>query len=249
MLRLRESMDLDLEARLMEETLILNRSFDPLYGDYIKLNDLNEPLDLRRNRNDDLEPTIEEGEVVNEPMMDLVKTRCDFIDGLNDYPSCCDYDRKIHVNCTYNLKNLSFLENMDIYHDKDMGDVIIGEPFCKVSCVEAKRRITPLFQTMMVQAPEDMGEDSAPPTNSHSTPIITQPSSSKPQKKKSRRKRRKDIGPTEPILDKATNEEHVSTPSYDPPQSGEDRLQLTELMSLCTNLQEKVLDLEEAKTA
>ncbi|GJZ37341.1 hypothetical protein Tco_0583532 [Tanacetum coccineum] len=65
----------------------------------------------------------------------------------------------------------------------------------------------------------------------------------------SRRKQRKDNGPTKPILDEATNEEHVSTPSNDPPQSGEDRLQLTELMSLCTSLQEKVLDLEKAKTA
>ncbi|GKB47072.1 hypothetical protein Tco_0897825, partial [Tanacetum coccineum] len=53
-------------------------------------------------------------------------------------------------------------------------------------------RITPLFQTMIVQAPEDTGEDSAAPTNSYSTPIITQPSSSKPQKKKSKRKQRKD---------------------------------------------------------
>ncbi|GKA74743.1 putative ribonuclease H-like domain-containing protein [Tanacetum coccineum] len=109
-------------------------------------------------------------------------------------------------------------------------------------------KVTPLFQTMMVQAPKDMGEDSAAPTDSHSTPIITQPSSSKPQKKQSRRKQRKDSGPTEPIPDEATNEEHVSTPSYDPSQSGEDRLQLTELMSLCTSLQEKVLDLEKAKT-
>ncbi|GJT49587.1 putative ribonuclease H-like domain-containing protein [Tanacetum coccineum] len=58
-------------------------------------------------------------------------------------------------------------------------------------------------------------------------------------KKKSRRKQRKDIGPIESIPDEATNEGHVSTPSYDPPQSGEDRLQLTELMSLCTSLQEK----------
>ncbi|GJT23480.1 hypothetical protein Tco_0893417 [Tanacetum coccineum] len=65
----------------------------------------------------------------------------------------------------------------------------------------------------------------------------------------SRRKQRKDNGPTKPILDEATNEEHVSTPSNDPPQRGEDRLQLTELMSLCTSLQEKVLDLEKAKTA
>ncbi|GKD17425.1 hypothetical protein Tco_1206583 [Tanacetum coccineum] len=110
-------------------------------------------------------------------------------------------------------------------------------------------RITPLFQTMMVQVPEDMGEDSAAPTDSHSTPIITQPSLSKPHKKKSKRKQRKDNGPTKPIPDEATNEEPIFTPSCDPPQSGEDRLQLTELMSLCTKIQKQVLDLEEAKTA
>ncbi|GJR30938.1 putative ribonuclease H-like domain-containing protein [Tanacetum coccineum] len=78
-------------------------------------------------------------------------------------------------------------------------------------------RITPLFPTMMVQALEDMSEDSAAPTDSHSTPIVTQPSSSKPQKKKYIRKQRKDSGPTEPILDEATNKEPISTPSYDPP--------------------------------
>ncbi|GKB05071.1 hypothetical protein Tco_0833266 [Tanacetum coccineum] len=50
------------------------------------------------------------------------------------------------------------------------------------------RKVTPLFETMMVQATEDMGEDSADPTDSHSTPIHTLPSSSKPQNKKSRRK-------------------------------------------------------------
>ncbi|GKC60497.1 hypothetical protein Tco_1088095 [Tanacetum coccineum] len=106
-------------------------------------------------------------------------------------------------------------------------------------------RVTPLFPTMMIQASEDMCEDSAALSDSHSTPIISQPSSSKPQKKKSRRKQRKDSGPTEPVTDEA----HVSTPSYDPPQSGEDNMQLSELMSLCTSLQEKVLDLEKAKTA
>ncbi|GJZ77599.1 hypothetical protein Tco_0642271 [Tanacetum coccineum] len=106
-------------------------------------------------------------------------------------------------------------------------------------------RVTPLFPTMMLQASEDMGEDSATPSDSHSTPIISQPSSSKPQKKKSKRKQRKDSSPTEPVTDEA----HVSTPSYDPPQSGEDSMQLFELMNLCTSLQEKVLDLEKAKTA
>ncbi|GJX99460.1 hypothetical protein Tco_0356479 [Tanacetum coccineum] len=71
---LREKMELDLEARLMGEALILNRSLDSLYEDYIKLNELNEPLELRRNQVDDLEPIIEEGEIVDEPMMDKVKT-------------------------------------------------------------------------------------------------------------------------------------------------------------------------------
>ncbi|GJR80912.1 hypothetical protein Tco_0151697 [Tanacetum coccineum] len=59
--------------------------------------------------------------------------------------------------------------------------------------------------------PSRQEEDSATPTDSHSTPIISQPSSSKPQKKKSRRKQKKDSGPTEPVTDEA----HVSTPSYD----------------------------------
>ncbi|GKF07648.1 hypothetical protein Tco_0041872, partial [Tanacetum coccineum] len=57
-------------------------------------------------------------------------------------------------------------------------------------------------------------------TDSHSTPIITQPSSSKPQKKKSKRKQRKDSAPIKPTTKETTHEEH-----------------------------EKVLDLEKAKTA
>ncbi|GJZ68289.1 hypothetical protein Tco_0631529 [Tanacetum coccineum] len=97
--------------------------------------------------------------------------------------------------------------------------------------------------------PNDLQKTLVAPTDSHSTPIITQPSSSKHQKKRSKRKQMKDNGPTEPIPDKATNEEPISTHSADLPQSGEDRLQLTELMSLCTKLQKQVLDLEEAKTA
>ncbi|GJR16186.1 retrovirus-related pol polyprotein from transposon TNT 1-94 [Tanacetum coccineum] len=44
-------------------------------------------------------------------------------------------------------------------------------------------------------------------------------------------------------------DENVPTTSNDPLLSGKDRLKLTELMDLCTNLQKKVLDLEKAKTA
>nr|GEY01228.1 hypothetical protein [Tanacetum cinerariifolium] len=53
------SYQLDLEARLMGETLVLNRSLEPLYRDYIELNDLNVPLELKRDQVDDLMPTIE----------------------------------------------------------------------------------------------------------------------------------------------------------------------------------------------
>nr|GFA49883.1 ribonuclease H-like domain, reverse transcriptase, RNA-dependent DNA polymerase [Tanacetum cinerariifolium] len=41
-------------------------------------------------------------------------------------------------------------------------------------------KVTPLFATMMVQAPEDMGEGSEIPTDTHHTPIDTQPSPSLP---------------------------------------------------------------------
>nr|GEW14230.1 hypothetical protein [Tanacetum cinerariifolium] len=50
MLSLRERMELNLEARLMGETLVLNRSLNPFFEDYIELNDLNEPFELKRNQ-------------------------------------------------------------------------------------------------------------------------------------------------------------------------------------------------------
>ncbi|GJW34154.1 putative reverse transcriptase domain-containing protein [Tanacetum coccineum] len=75
MLSLRERMELDLEARLMGETLVINQG-------------------------DDLMTTIEEGEVIEE-----FRTRDDELDaGIDDYPSYCDYDKKIHIDCSHNLK-------------------------------------------------------------------------------------------------------------------------------------------------
>nr|GEY38274.1 hypothetical protein [Tanacetum cinerariifolium] len=68
--------------------------------DYIELNDLNEPFDLRRKQCDDLMHTIEEGEVIEE-----FRTRDDKFDTeIDDYPSNCDYDKKIHIDCAHNLK-------------------------------------------------------------------------------------------------------------------------------------------------
>ncbi|GKA30068.1 hypothetical protein Tco_0716313 [Tanacetum coccineum] len=115
--------------------------------------------------------------------------------------------------------------------------------------------VTLLFQTMMVQAPEEVGEGSEIPTNTQHTPTIIQPSTSQPQKKQPRRKQRKDTevlqpsGSTEPTTDEAANEEHVPIHSNDPLLSSEDRLKLNELMELCTNLSQRVLDLENTKTS
>ncbi|GJU38400.1 putative ribonuclease H-like domain-containing protein [Tanacetum coccineum] len=93
---------------------------------------------------------------------------------------------------------------------------------------EGKRlsgRDTPLFPTMIVQAQEQVGEGSDILTDSHHTPTITQPSTSKPQKK------------------------YVPTHSNDPLLSGKDRLKLNELIELFTSLSQRVLDLENTKTS
>ncbi|GJS31548.1 homeodomain-like protein [Tanacetum coccineum] len=132
-------------ARLMGEALILNRSLDPLYGHYIGLNDLNDPLELRRNQVDDLEPTIEEGEVVDEPIMDIVKTR--FYNAI--MKDKVEYKGKNVVGTFMNVPifvgkfsivaDFAVVENMDAYRNDDgMGDIIFGRPFCRQACVKTR---------------------------------------------------------------------------------------------------------------
>nr|GEU61106.1 hypothetical protein [Tanacetum cinerariifolium] len=106
------------------------------------------------------------------------------------------------------------------------------------------RVIAPLFDTMMVQAAADMGDT---PVETHQTPIVDQPSTSLPQKKQ--KPRRKQRNKAEVSHDESQDEDHVPTPSNDPLPSGEDSFTLNELMVFCTNLQEHVLDLQEAKDA
>nr|GEV81543.1 retrovirus-related Pol polyprotein from transposon TNT 1-94 [Tanacetum cinerariifolium] len=102
--------------------------------------------------------------------------------------------------------------------------------------------ITPLFDTMMVQAHADMGDTLV---ETHQTPNVDQPSTFKPQKKQKRiRKQRKEAGVSN---DELEDEDHVPTPSSDSLPSGEDIFIFNELMVFCTSLQEHVLDLQEAK--
>ncbi|GJW40811.1 hypothetical protein Tco_0066656 [Tanacetum coccineum] len=115
---LRERMKLNLEARLMGETLVLNTSLDPFLEDYIELNDLNVPLELRRDQADDLMPIIEEGKVIEE-----FRAR---------------NDARI-VSKVFGYPNFAILEDMDSYRDEGMSDVIFGEPFLREVEINAKR--------------------------------------------------------------------------------------------------------------
>nr|GEV44408.1 reverse transcriptase domain-containing protein [Tanacetum cinerariifolium] len=101
------------------------------------------------------------------------------------------------------------------------------------------RVVTPLFGTMMVQVVKEVGDL---PTVVQDTPIPDAPSSSQHQRKhKPRRKERREtkVSPIE-----LHREDHVPTTFNDLLPSGEDRMKLKELMVLCTNLSNKVLDME-----
>ncbi|GJV52717.1 hypothetical protein Tco_1448458 [Tanacetum coccineum] len=108
-------------------------------------------------------------------------------------------------------------------------------------------KVTPFFDSMLVQATEEVDGDPIPPTDSTQVPIIDQPSTSS-QPKKKQKSRRKQWKEAETAHAETGEEEHLTTPSNDLLPSGEDSMQLNELMVLCTQLQQQVLDLEKAKS-
>nr|GEY38958.1 hypothetical protein [Tanacetum cinerariifolium] len=97
-----------------------------------------------RNQVEYFGPTIEDGEVIDEPIIEETKTRNDddISNGIDEYPSFCDVDRKIHIDCAYNLQfscMIAFIKNIDAYRDEGIGDVIVRKPFCREIYVKAKR--------------------------------------------------------------------------------------------------------------
>nr|GEY00897.1 hypothetical protein [Tanacetum cinerariifolium] len=102
--------------------------------------------------------------------------------------------------------------------------------------------VIPLFDTMMVQPVEEVGDL---PTVDQDTPIPDAPSSSQPLRNyKPRRKEKKERKETKVFPTELTTEDPVPTLSSDPLPSGEDSMPLKELMVLNTNFSNKVLDLE-----
>nr|GEW50641.1 hypothetical protein [Tanacetum cinerariifolium] len=157
-LSLRERIELDLEARLMGETLVINRSLDPFFEDYIEQNDLNEPFELRRNQDDDLMPTIKEihidcaHNIKFSCMIGFEFTHVNFFLLLyvnvmsKKFHNSIMKDKMgykgnnvigalmnvpIFVGTFSVVTDFVVLENMDAYRDEGMGDVIFGEPFLR----------------------------------------------------------------------------------------------------------------------
>ncbi|GKF07073.1 hypothetical protein Tco_0041297 [Tanacetum coccineum] len=127
MLSLRERMELNLKARLMGETLVLNRSLEHLYRDYIELNDLNVPIELRRDQVDDLMPTIEEGEFYNSIMKNKVEYKGkNVVGGFMNVPIFVgNFSVVTHFD-------LAVVENMEGYtKSQGLGDIIFLKPICK----------------------------------------------------------------------------------------------------------------------
>nr|GEU76436.1 hypothetical protein [Tanacetum cinerariifolium] len=162
-------------------------------------------------------------------------------------------------NLEAGVKFFMFLRFIQVFVNHQLGDmshhkkIFVTPSLTKKVFANRKREgksffeiITPLFETMMVQASEEMGEGSKVPTNTHHTPIVTQPSSSQHQKKqKSRRRQRKE---TEVPYIKPQTKESIPTPFNYPLPSGKDRIQLSELMELCTKLSDRVPSLKQIKT-
>ncbi|GJT90312.1 hypothetical protein Tco_1079157 [Tanacetum coccineum] len=157
MLSLRERIELDLEARLMGETLVLNRSLDPFLEDYIELNDLNEPYELRRNQGDLM--LMAHYYIRSVSMIGFEFTHVNFFPLLyvnvmsKKFHNSIMKDKMVYkgnnvVGALMNVPifigtfsvvtDFAVLEDMDAYRNEGMGDVIVGGPFLREVGIKAK---------------------------------------------------------------------------------------------------------------
>nr|GFA64021.1 hypothetical protein [Tanacetum cinerariifolium] len=109
-------------------------------------------------------------------------------------------------NLEVGVKLFMFLRFVQVFVNHQLGDmshhkkIFVTPSLTKKVFANMKREekgfsriITHLFETMMVQAPEEVVKGLKVPIDTHHTPIVTQPSSSQPQiKQKSRRSQRKE---------------------------------------------------------
>ncbi|GJR81400.1 hypothetical protein Tco_0152185 [Tanacetum coccineum] len=159
---LKEGTNLDSKTELIGEEI--NESFDPHYGNYIELNDLDEPLEPKMDQDNNFEPTLDENIIVNEPTFKScykMKFSCmigykhvivDFLPTLSInmmtkhfYNSIIkdkgDHERKKLVGTLIDIPifvgKFSIISGFSIIDDMYItSGVVLGMPFCKkfVSC-------------------------------------------------------------------------------------------------------------------
>ncbi|GJZ24174.1 hypothetical protein Tco_0561633 [Tanacetum coccineum] len=102
---------------------------------------------------------------------------------------------------------------------------------------------------MLVQASEEVGEDSIPSSDyTQITILIIHSTSSSTQRKTISQRKRNEEGGRGVMMSQGRRKNLLPTLSNDLLHSGEDSMQLNDLMVLCTQLQKQVLDLEKAKS-
>nr|GEU70208.1 hypothetical protein [Tanacetum cinerariifolium] len=174
----------------------------------------NEPKTIRKeNGAPIIADRVSESEEEDEPKFQTVKpnfTKINMVKNLDSATKILMFPRFVKVFLNNPLEEMA--NHTRIYvppsHTKKI--------FENINRVEKgfSGRDTPLFPTIMVQAKKELGKDIEILIETHPTPIITQPSSSKPlRKQKPRKTRRHDtklphtIVPTETATDEAINEE------------------------------------------
>ncbi|GKB02988.1 ribonuclease H-like domain-containing protein [Tanacetum coccineum] len=156
----KERTDLDSKTEFVGEAI--NESFDPLYGNYIELNDLDMPLEPRINQ-DDFEPTLD---FINEPtykycykmkfsfMIGYRHVNADFLHSLSitimtkHFYNSIIKDKGDHegndlaetlIDIPIFVGNFSVISGFSITDDVDItSGVVLGMPFCKKVCVMPK---------------------------------------------------------------------------------------------------------------
>ncbi|GKA83446.1 hypothetical protein Tco_0805041 [Tanacetum coccineum] len=162
--------DLDSKTEFIAEDV--NKSFDPHYGDYIELNDLDVPLEPKMNQDENFEPTIDENVIVNKPaskhcykmkfscMIGYKHVNADFLPTLSTnvmskhfYNSIIkdegDHEGKklagTLIDIPIFIGNFSIISGFSIIDDIDVtSGVVLGMPFCKkfVSCQKIMEQFT-----------------------------------------------------------------------------------------------------------
>nr|GEV93766.1 hypothetical protein [Tanacetum cinerariifolium] len=167
---LKEGTNLDSKTELIGEAV--NESFGPRYGNYIKLNDLDEPLKPRMNQDNNFEQTLDENIIVNEPtfkscykmkfscMIGYKHVIADFLPSLSInmmttrlYNSIIqdkgDHEGKKLTGTLIDIPifvgNFSIILGFSIIIDMDVtSGVVLGMPLCKkfVTCQNIMEKFT-----------------------------------------------------------------------------------------------------------